>query len=375
MRLIWNSKKRELRRSIWPGFLKSRLLMLGLIAATVAGCGGGGGGSSSGSGETSSSGGERSESSVGTFLDGRVVNVSYTLRSGGVGVTDANGQFPLQVGDRITFSIGGITLPEIEVKSTITPLDIFSTDNIRDVRVVNLLRFLQTIDEDNDPSNGIVITDSIKEVARDAIIEFDSPDFDTDVQNIINASVFSDRLLITEEEAVDHFEETLASLPPRGVYYEIYGMQEGDFRNSISGRTLIGTSDGGNVFNVSGFGRFILFVPANSSRVFVDAIRFSKPFPEDPWLASAPGEEFFHRDDGFNPYADDASCTWTGDCLLFDAENMPFITQGESFIEGQPDNYAIASTVGENSYYQFSTYGTSTMRVVLTSTPILAEAP
>lgn len=234
------------------------------------------------------------------------------------------------------------------------------------------MRFLQTIDEDNDPSNGIVVTDTIKEAARDAIIQFDSPTFDTDAQNIITPTL-GGRPLITEDEAVDHFEETLASLPPRGVYYEIYGMQEGDFRNSISGRTLIGTSAGGNVFRVEGFDRFILFVPANSSRVFVDAIRFSKPFPEFPWLESAPGEEFFHRDDGFSPYADDASCTWTTDCVAFDAENMPFILPGESFIEGEPDDYAIASTVGENSYYQFSTFGTNVMQVFLTSNPILAE--
>jgi len=94
---------------------------------------------------------------VGVLLDSPVEGAAYRLSSGGSGQTNAQGQFIYRDGDRVTFSIGGVNLPETAAKPEVTPLDMVGASALDDPRAVALARFLQTLDSDDNPDNGIRI--------------------------------------------------------------------------------------------------------------------------------------------------------------------------------------------------------------------------
>ncbi len=124
-------------------------------------------------------------------------------------------------------------------------------------------------------------------------------------------------------------------------YYEIYGAQAGDYTLSKTGHQLIGTSNSGNSFNVSGYSRFILYVPPTSSMILFDAIGL-----DAGWVNSQAGAEYGHYTNNMNP----TGSSWA---------------QGDSCIEGSADEITMENTVGSNSYYGFTTNGASILTVYI----------
>jgi hypothetical protein len=96
-----------------------------------------------------------SPSQVGVLVDAPVEGVAYRLSSGESGVTDSEGRFSYKGGTTVTFSIDGVTLPVVEAKAEVTPLDMVGATTPDDPRAVALARFLQTLDADGNPDNGI----------------------------------------------------------------------------------------------------------------------------------------------------------------------------------------------------------------------------
>jgi len=100
----------------------------------------------------------------GVFLDGPVGGLTYktpTLE----GVTKADGMFRYKSGEAVTFSVGGLVLGSTQGKKVITPLDLFAdAKDASDQRVVNVCVFLQSLDQDGNPENGIVITKEVADV-------------------------------------------------------------------------------------------------------------------------------------------------------------------------------------------------------------------
>ena len=70
----------------------------------------------------------------------------------------------------ITFSIGDIILGSVEAASMLTPMDLVpGAASYNDATVVNILRLIQTLDADNNPDNGIVISASVTSAAITAL--------------------------------------------------------------------------------------------------------------------------------------------------------------------------------------------------------------
>lgn len=69
-------------------------------------------------------------------------------------MTDADGQFKYLGGETVTFRLYGQALSSSIGFSTLTPGDTGVEETDLD-RLVNQLRFLQTVDVDNNPANGI----------------------------------------------------------------------------------------------------------------------------------------------------------------------------------------------------------------------------
>jgi len=114
-----------------------------IIASSVAlaACSSGGGGSDD---DTVVAAG----SSKGLFVDAEVEGLSYTTSSGVEGVTDENGTYSYTPGDTISFSVGGVDIGTVTAAPKCTPTDFGAAQ-------LNIARFIQSLDADGDPTNGI----------------------------------------------------------------------------------------------------------------------------------------------------------------------------------------------------------------------------
>ena len=207
------------------------LLISFLGFSIVTGCGGGGGGN-----ETPSSQQPAALTTVGQFKDANAAGISY-VSGRQSGVTDSQGRFTYEVGEAVTFSVGNVTLGETEGKSIVTPVDLVEQGSSRSKPVVNIARFLISLDQDAEPSNGIAISQDVQMRAEDWTLEINSDDFDQELESIRPGleeeyESFSD--FPEETTARDHLEATFRC-SYAGAYIGTYdGDDEGDFGILVS---------------------------------------------------------------------------------------------------------------------------------------------
>lgn len=210
-----------------------------LAALVLASCGGGG----SGSGSASSG----STTGSGQFVDSAVWGLSYV--SGNIsGTTDATGTFEYEVGETITFSVGGITLGTVTPQTIITPVDLVSgaTDETN-ATVTNIARFLQTIDDDGDPDNGITIPADVVTAAAALDLDFaqSTAAFETDADVIAAIAALTaettagTRPLVSGAAAQLHLKSSLLA--------QLAGTYTGSFTGNFSGLFSVTISDMGVV--------------------------------------------------------------------------------------------------------------------------------
>lgn len=161
----------------------------------------------------------------GRFLDSPVEGLAY-ICGGQTGVTDKNGTFFYEKGKDITFKIGNIVLGSVPTVLNLPPgeeapeIITFSPRNLvpeaesnRDPQVTNILQFLQTLDEDYNPDNGIFLSESVRGEAEKYSAEVDfslSPDeFEASIQPIIADLLNEERELVSRIRAQNHFMRTL----------------------------------------------------------------------------------------------------------------------------------------------------------------------
>ncbi|RBP33445.1 hypothetical protein DET50_102260 [Marinobacter pelagius] len=200
-------------------FKKNTLLRALIAAGLTSGLVACGGGSSSSSSDGTSTQAEQPSSttdtkSVGQFVDSPVQGLRY-FTSSGSGVTTAEGEFEYKDGDEIFFLVGNTLIGQSIAGPVLTPLDVVGEAQNAD-KSMNILRFLQTLDENGDPSDGIVISDNVTVLAETTGTEvnFDLPadqfEAQTSVQNLVSEA--GKDALVTAEAANTHFETTLSSL-------------------------------------------------------------------------------------------------------------------------------------------------------------------
>jgi hypothetical protein len=169
-----------------------------------------------GSGGSSGGGSSQSE---GTFNDAFVEGVDFSSGDNS-GQTDGRGAFPYdsQPGQptMVTFSIGGIVLGTGEAKPFMSPIDLVpGATDVNDPQVTNIAQVLQTLDDDDDPTNGITITQAIRDAAAMMNFDFSSPTFDTDVAmdiaTLTALRTAGPRMLVSDSDAQNHLNNTLLS--------------------------------------------------------------------------------------------------------------------------------------------------------------------
>jgi len=143
---------------------------------------------------------------TGVLLDSPVEGMTYNTESQS-GTTNADGEFSFIAGETVVFSVGEMDLPPGAAKAVVTPSDLSESTNDSDAAVINIVRTLQSLDEDGNPDNGISIPDEASQVATE--IEFDQSESafenDPDVNNLISNSGSSTTSLISTDDALDHY--------------------------------------------------------------------------------------------------------------------------------------------------------------------------
>ncbi len=156
----------------------------------------------------------------GVFLDSAVQGLSYIAGSAARASTGANGEFVCLIGDRVSFSVGGLAFGDAPCAATITPLQLagFSdTKDIKDTKVVNRLLMLQMLDDDNDPANGIKLDAEVSAALAEKSVDFNASaaDFDAALRgHLVTAGAgFAERDTGPSRRllASEHFEDTLAT--------------------------------------------------------------------------------------------------------------------------------------------------------------------
>ncbi|MBF0160890.1 MAG: putative Ig domain-containing protein, partial [Magnetococcales bacterium] len=171
--------------------------------------------------------------SHGVFLDSAVAGVHYRTATQ-EGITGQGGVFTFKAGETVTFSIGDIALGQAQMGSgasrsaIVTPTLLAATvagsgqgasDRQRNV-VSNMVRLLQTLDNDGDPDNGITITEAAQQKAVGAAVQGIDMTADTAlfsansqvasfVQEATQESPAPRTTLVDEQEALAHYEQTL----------------------------------------------------------------------------------------------------------------------------------------------------------------------
>ncbi len=119
---------------------------------------------------------------TGVFLDSAPVEGLNYVTATMSGETDADGEFNFNAGEMITFSIGGLELPEVQASNTVTPITLFAND---EESVADLSRLLQSLDEDGVIEDSISLSMNIQSITSDTQIDFGEDAFDAQAQALL----------------------------------------------------------------------------------------------------------------------------------------------------------------------------------------------
>ena len=147
---------------------------------------------------------------TGYFIDAEVSGVDYETTSGKKGTTDKFGRFNYKSGDKVKLKIGNLTLGEVSptAKGLITPETLSAGDS--ELKTL-LLRMLQSLDSDNNTSNGITIpTNLLTNITETEISEHNERTL-LELDDRLKESLDKDHdnnMDVDKDEADKHFDDS-----------------------------------------------------------------------------------------------------------------------------------------------------------------------
>ena len=163
-------------------------------------------------------GGDSPAPITGVFLDAPVQGLEYVAGTTAARTTNAAGEFSCLPGETVTFRIGGLALGAAPCGPLVTPLTLAGVGSAEHERVTNRLLALQLLDEDNDPSNGIVITPAVRTALVKATIDFSggTTGFEAALKTVLATlpAPYQSRTVSAERRqmAAEHFQDSLAQI-------------------------------------------------------------------------------------------------------------------------------------------------------------------
>ena len=191
--------------------------VIALVGGASLGGGDDGGGSGVGSSSTSTPT-IPTTAKVGVLLDSVVTGVSFETSSGLTGLTNASGEFSYQTGDTVSFRLGDVELGSVAASPVLTPVELVGAVSTADRRVINLSRFLQSLDDDADPANGLSVTESARTALAGRSLNFNLPVSTFEITASVAVQAASGRTLVDASTAINHLHGTLGE---RGLVTQV----------------------------------------------------------------------------------------------------------------------------------------------------------
>lgn len=216
------------------------------LAVMLSACGGGRGHS-----------GESATASA-HFFDSPVEGLEYS--SGDLsGETDRNGLFQYRPGTPVTFSVGNIQLGSCTPSGVVSPVNLAAgATHIDDApRILNIARFLQTIDADNTVQNGIRINAATRVAAIGESIDFDldTAEWGDDPDVLAAIDAITTHSLTSASDAWAHLNAWLAAAHAGAYSGEYSGTNDGAIGfggfGEISGEWWMSVTNTGTVILVA----------------------------------------------------------------------------------------------------------------------------
>ena len=216
-----------------------RALLLMLASFTLLACGGGSSGSS-GPGTTLQ----------GQFVDSIVIGLRYETPTTS-GFTDDQGRFNYRAGETVRFLVGDVLIGAAAGQATMTPVELVAgAVDETDTQVLNIVIFLQSVDDDGDESNGIRITTLANDAAAGQTVDFTQAAgvFDTDgalqiLISSITAGNGAARAMVPRDQARAAFRGNLLGL--------LAGEYRGTFSGDDTGSWVANVSATGTITGIS----------------------------------------------------------------------------------------------------------------------------
>jgi|GEM_PF-146208 len=194
------------------------ILIVSGFSVFLAACGGGSSGASS-SPSTPDGGNDFGPATTGKFIDSPVKGIFYssapnTTTIADLPLTDATGNFAYLEGQTVSFYFGSFKIGSALGNSIVTLDDLLSSGNAK----TNVARLLLTLDEDQNPNNGISLSQLVIDKALALDVSLSDFDIDPTVFDSSEASLFAqnanddDRVLVSALDADDHLEKTRKDL-------------------------------------------------------------------------------------------------------------------------------------------------------------------
>ncbi len=189
---------------------------------------------------TESNGSATTTTTASVLIDGVVRGIEYVTSSGMSGLTNQEGLFNYQDGDDITFKVGGVVLGTATAEDVISGRtflqDIADVErsNLSDGYLENMAIFLQSLDANYNPGDGITITQQMRTNLADIELDLRQAS-SSEVKQVIEqvGGVYVERA-----EAMEHVKDMLI---------EYSDMKESDFElidtESLMARTESSRSD------------------------------------------------------------------------------------------------------------------------------------
>jgi hypothetical protein len=226
----------------WPAIAALVLNMTGCSSSD-----GDGGGAAD---EVVLSGGQQSAfDGQGFFRAGNVAGLAF-VSGAQAGVTDAKGAFSCDADERISFSIGAVALGDTACGPVAHAAALTVSGSLTDPAAINIMRFLMVLDQDENPDNGIAISDPVRVIADNwAQIDFLAADFESELSQVISdiASIEGRIASVPDAAAALVFLDASLSCAYSGVFYDWFPGNGGSvpislslsiFREAVSGVDL-----------------------------------------------------------------------------------------------------------------------------------------
>jgi|GEM_PF-632921 len=162
----------------------------------------------------------------GIFWDGPVRGLAY-VSGNQSGFTDDEGRFTYEDGKTVTFMVGDIVVGEAAASPMMTPADLAPAgQDYTDAKVANIVRFLETLDADENPYNGIDIEADEKYDGES--IDFTSRAFfETEAEALVDKVFGDERNLVSLQDAMDHFRLALLMVPESEIEQSVQQILDG----------------------------------------------------------------------------------------------------------------------------------------------------